>query len=362
MRVLTIGGAMIDTIAIIDSGRIERMSMKNADSSFLLLEEGRKAEAEEVSTHAGGGAVNAAVAMARLGMEVAVLAKLGVDARADAILKRLEQEGVSTGWIKRDPRSPTGASVFISSHDRNAAVFTFRGANTLLAAEDLSDEAFAANVIYVANLSNELAACFPAIVERGKKHGALVAANPGPRQLSARGNEFLESLGAIDILILNRIEADVLAPRLITRWGEGGPGLIFPPGEPVPALATRGLVGGGFEMSIVSYLRALTQLGPKYVTVTDGAQGAFVGSHEEIIFSPAFKSKVIGTAGAGDAFGATLTAYLAMGYPIDEAVSAATVNSASVVGHVDTQTGLLRRYELDQKVAAGQRAIKRWPL
>ena len=362
MRVLTIGSAMIDTIAIIDSARIERISMQNADSSFLLLEEGRKTEAGEVSTHTGGGAVNAAVAMARLGMEVAVLATLGADARAEAILKRLEQEGVSTEWIKRDPRSPTGASVFISSHDRNAAIFTFRGANTLLEVEDLADKAFAAGVIYIANLSNESADCFPAIVERGKKHGALVAANPGPRQLSARGNAFLESLAAIDILILNRMEADVLVPRLIARWGEGGPGLIFPPGEPVPALATRGLVGGGFEMSIVSYLRALTQLGPRYVTITDGAQGAFVGSREEIIFNPALKSKVIGTAGAGDAFGATLTAYLAMGYRIDEAVSAATVNSASVVGHVDTQTGLLRRHELDQKVAAGQRAIKRWPL
>ena len=362
MRVLTIGSAMIDTIAIIDSARIERISMQNADSSFLLLEEGRKTEAGEVSTHTGGGAVNAAVAMARLGMEVAVLATLGADARAEAILKRLEQEGVSTEWIKRDPRSPTGASVFISSHDRNAAIFTFRGANTLLEVEDLADKAFAAGVIYIANLSNESADCFPAIVERGKKHGALVAANPGPRQLSARGNAFLESLAAIDILILNRMEADVLVPRLIARWGEGGPGLIFPPGEPVPALATRGLVGGGFEMSIVSYLRALTQLGPRYVTITDGAQGAFVGSREEIIFNPALELKVIGTAGAGDAFGATLTAYLAMGYRIDEAVSAATVNSASVVGHVDTQTGLLRRHELDQKVAAGQRAIKRWPL
>jgi ribokinase len=46
MKVLTIGSAMIDTMAIIDSGRIERMTMLNADSSFLLLEEGRKTEAE----------------------------------------------------------------------------------------------------------------------------------------------------------------------------------------------------------------------------------------------------------------------------------------------------------------------------
>jgi hypothetical protein len=33
---------------------------------------------------------------------------------------------------------------------------------------------------------------------------------------------------------------------------------------------------------------------------------------------------------------------LVVGRRIDEAVSAATINSASVVEHVDTQTGLLR--------------------
>ena len=78
--------------------------------------------------------------------------------------------------------------------------------------------------------------------------------------------------------------------------------------------------------------------------------------------NPALETKIVGTAGAGDAFGATLTAYLALGRRIDEAASAATVNWASVVEHVDTQTGLLRRHELDQKAAAGQRPIIRWPL
>ena len=66
MKAITIGGAMVDTIAIIESDRIERMAMLNADTSFLLLEEGRKTEALDVSTHCGGGAINTAVAMARL--------------------------------------------------------------------------------------------------------------------------------------------------------------------------------------------------------------------------------------------------------------------------------------------------------
>src|SRR4029078_13403701 len=136
MKALCIGGAMIDTIAIIESDHIERMSMLNAEASFLLLEEGRKTEAIEVSTHCGGGAVNTAVAMARLGLDVATLVVLGRDARADLILGRLAAEGVSAPWIVPGGKEPTGASVLISSHDRNAAVFTFRGANTLLEPQD----------------------------------------------------------------------------------------------------------------------------------------------------------------------------------------------------------------------------------
>jgi hypothetical protein len=35
MRVLTVSGALFDTIAIIDTDRIERVVMPNADASFL---------------------------------------------------------------------------------------------------------------------------------------------------------------------------------------------------------------------------------------------------------------------------------------------------------------------------------------
>jgi ribokinase len=157
------------------------------------------------------------------------------------------------------------------------------------------------------------------------RQGRLFQQPARPRQLSARGRAFFESLAAIDILVLNQFEADLLVPRLIARWGEGGPALTFSPGEPVPALAASGLVGGGFEMSIVAYLQALTQMGPGHVIVTDGSRGAFVGSRDEIFFSPALETKIVGTAGAGDAFGATISAYLALGHRIDDAICAAAV-------------------------------------
>ncbi|MDR3437396.1 carbohydrate kinase family protein [Telmatospirillum sp.] len=364
MRFLTVGGAMIDTIAIIDSDRIERMSMFNAESSFLLLEEGGKTEAQEISTHCGGGAVNAAVAMSRLDQDVATMVKLGRDTRAEALLARLMDEGVSTRWVHRDQHAPTGASVLISSHDRNAAIFTFRGANTLLEPADLQDDAFAVDAVYISSLANKSGECLPTIIASAKDHGAIVAVNPGLRQLSAYGRAFQDCLERIDILSINRTEAGALVPHLVTKAGEGGPGLPLAAGEKLPALAVDGLSGGGFEMSLVGFFRTLTALGPSHVVLTDGGRGAFVATPTEILYCPAAQCPVVGTAGAGDAFASTFTTFITLGCGPEKALRAATLNAASVVGHIDTQNGLLTLDVLEAALADKSKgpAVRRWPL
>ena len=364
MKALTIGGAMVDSIAIIDSARIERMSMRNAESSFLLLEEGRKTESEEISTHAGGGAVNAAIAMARLGLDVSSIVKLGVDQRADAILAKLEGEGVSTRWITRDARSPTGASVLISSHDRNAAVFTFRGANTLLEFGDVKPGALGVDIVYVSSLSNQSADSFPDVVKAAKAKNCLVAANPGVRQLTARGRAFMDAVPAVDILLVNRAEANALVPALSAIAGEGGPSLPFDPEDDVPDLLRRGLSSGGFEISLLRFFKVLLDAGARMVVVTDGRKGAFVGTPKEVVFCSAVPTQVVGTAGAGDAFSATFVALTAMKHPLKQALQAASLNAASVVRHADTQSGLLRYGELEEELLArGKEAeFRSWPL
>jgi ribokinase len=363
MKAISIGGAMVDTIAIIESDRIERMSMLNAETSFLLLEEGRKTEALDVSTHCGGGAINTAVAMSRLGLDVSTLVKLGRDARADFILARLSAEGISARWVIRDAKAPTGASVIISSHDRNAAVFTFRGANTLLEPSDLADDAFAVDLVYVSNLSNQSADCYPHIIEKAKAAGALVAVNAGLRQLSVRGGTFLDSLGRIDILALNRAEADSLVPGLVAKFGEGGPTLALDAGEQPPPLLARGLVGGGYELSLPAFLHAVRQLGTRYVMLTDGRGGAFVCANDSVLYCPAAEATVASTTGAGDAMASTFAAHIALGRPGDVALKAATINAASVVGHIDTQSGLLRRDALEGRLAArSELQLRKWRL
>lgn len=364
MKALTVGGAMIDTIAIIESERIERMSMLNADASFLLLEEGRKTEATEISTHCGGGAINAAVSMARLGLDVSTLIKLGKDERAETLLAHLLKEGVSTRYALRDETAPTGASVLVSSHERNAAVFTFRGANSFMTPQDLRDDAFAVDVVYIANLSNKSADCYPLIVQKAKSRGALVAANPGVRQLSARGAAFKKMLSSLDILAINRTEAEVLVTALVAEHGEGGPALRVKKGETLPKLAIRGLNGGGFNMSLRGFLKALIASGANCVLLTDGRDGAFVARRDELYHCPSMTTEVAGTAGAGDAFTSTYTVFKAQGLSVEQSLIAATLNAASVLRHVDTQSGLMKRAALDKAMHETKApiSVQRWTL
>ncbi|MEZ5818968.1 MAG: carbohydrate kinase family protein [Hyphomicrobiaceae bacterium] len=361
MKSLTVGSATIDTIAIIASDRIERMMMLNADASFLLLQEGSKTEALEISTHCGGGAVNTAVALARLGFDASTIIKLGQDQRAETVLARLMAERVSPRWAVRDARAPTGASVLVSSHERNAAIFTFRGANTLIEEKDLREDAFAVDLVHVASLSNESADHFPLIVQKAKSQGAMVSVNPGPRQLAARAAAFEQCLGSIDVLSINRAEAEVLVPALVARFGEGGDTLA---GGDLPRLAARGFAGGGFHMSLKNLMGAVLSLGPKVLLITDGGHGAYAATEGEIVHAAPKLVEVAGTAGAGDAFVSTFAGFTALGAPLEKALRAASLNAAAVVGFVDTQTGLLTRARVEELLHAEGEAIRirRWAI
>lgn len=357
MKALTIGSAMIDTIAIIESSRIERMTMLNAETSFLLLAEGHKTEALEISTHTGGGAINAAVAMARLGLDVSTLAKLGRDQRAETILARLMQAGVSTRWIGRDERAATGAAVMISSHERNAAIFTFRGANTLLEDGDLKPDAFEVDLVHASSLSNRSADRLPRIIAEAKRTGAFLSTNPGIRQLSSRGVALQDALGGIDLLVVNKIEASALVPMIAGKIGEGGPPLGADSEEPPSSLARQGLTGGGYHLGLRSFFTALRDAGARYVLVTDGAAGSFLADRDLIRFCPAAPATVAGTAGAGDAYAATLATFLAQGRAPEDAMRAAALNAASVVGCIDTQSGLLSGAPLAEALEGAGRTL-----
>ncbi len=345
---------MIDTIAVIDDTLIERMSMNNADRAFLLLEEGRKTEASIISTHPGGGAINSAVSFARLGFSATALVKLGRDTRAQAIRSALAAEGISPALIVETDAAGTGASVLISAHERNAAIFTFRGANSYLETSDLAGADFSQSIVYITGLSNRSAGVFPEIVDRAAAQGAFVAANPGIRQLAARGGAFQKALSKISLLSMNREEAATLIPRLMESYPQPSRTYLPPVTRETPDLMRRGLSASGFEMMLPQFCEALLSLGPQCILVTDGKRGAYAAVGKEIVFCPSLTTTVIGTAGAGDAFTSTFTAMYANGAMPGEALQYAATNASSVVEFADTQSGLLGWTPLHDALASNK--------
>jgi ribokinase len=106
-----------------------------------------------------------------------------------------------------------------------------------------------------------------------------------------------------------------------------------------------------------SFFTALRDAGARYVLVTDGAAGSFLADKDLIRFCPAAPATVAGTAGAGDAYAATLATYLAQGRAPEDAMRAAALNSAAVVGYIDTQSGLLTGAALAQALDGAGRTL-----
>jgi len=344
LKALTVGSSSVDIITVIADENIERITMVNATASFLLLEQGRKIDAENISIHCGGGAVNVAVSLARLGYDAAVLSKIGIDLNADKVRETLRQEGVSDDLLVESGELGTGVAVMISSHDRNATIFTHRGANTLLHCDDIADDIFnGVDLLYVASLSEGSADCFPHLLKTGREAGARVAANPGIRQLTTRRREFFDALENLDLLTMNRVEAQALLPGTKGARPKNQPLTLDQDG---PELMTRGLHFEGLHLELDRFTQELHERGPRFVVVTDGIKGAYLSAQGHLYFCPVLHTEAAGTAGAGDGFASTVAAYLESGAEPEDALLAATANASSVVEHVDTQTGLLDREKI----------------
>lgn len=351
MKAITIGSAMVDIITIVADSDVERMTMHNATSSFLLLEQGRKIDAESISIHIGGGAINTAVCLSRLGCDAGCFVKIGKDINGQRIIDRLTEEKVSAEHVINSSEDSTGTAVMISSHDRNATIFTQRGVNRLLRCDEIQSEIFEGmDLVYVSSLSNESADCFPQIVKQADEAGAFVATNPGIRQLTSRTDAFFESLGHVHLLNLNRVEAAALIPGIFARLGDLNRVQIGNLTDDSPELVRTGLSFGGFSISLATLFDAIITLGPKYFNLTNGSEGAYLSDGKKIVYASAPAIEPQGTAGAGDAFASTLSLLLADNEPFERALRAASVNASHVVKVIDTQSGLLNRKVLDAEI------------
>lgn len=188
-------------------------------------------ELSDLTPSLGGGPFNVAVAAARLGAQVGFQSRLSTDAFGDALVKRLENEGVDTSLVQRGDE-PTTLAV-ASLDEGGSATYSFYNEGT--ADRLVEPVANDARVAYFGTLSLAMepgASRYAEVLHTMAKNGSLIAVDPNirPDTDTAEHREFLQALlDDVTILKVSNAEAEFLGveslkkvPVVVTTHGAHG--------------------------------------------------------------------------------------------------------------------------------------------
>lgn len=299
--VLTVGSATVDTFLTVEQ-------------PFSSLKLGDKALVKSVDKRSGGGATNSAAAIAKLGLKVKTLTKLGNDHDADLILAELKALGIENICHSKSKQQTDLATIISSTKEKDRIILVHKGASTDLSAKDFHPSQVNPSWIYLATLAGKSLQVAYEIAELAGKKGIKLLFNPS-LYLAQQGKKKLSGiLRHAAVLVLNKEEAQAL---LKTSSG-----------------------------NVKHLLKELQQCGPKVVVVTDGRRGLYA-LQENIMYSltKTPNVKIVHTAGAGDAFTSGFLAGLIKNYSFEDALRLGQANASSVIQHLGTKTGQLTEKE-----------------
>ena len=226
----------------------------------------------------GGSAAITAVAAARLGLSVALVAAVGADPAGDFMLGQLAREGVGIAAVAVHDTAPTGMTVALS-RGADRAILTAPGAVASLTAQDVPAALLArARHVHVSSyflLERSLGPGLAAVLAAARAAGATTSLDTNWDPAGKWGDDHLRAaLAQTDVLLPNETEALRIAGvpalpaaagaltaagrRLVVKLGERGAlcadGPVWhraelPPVTPVDATGAgdcfnAGLIGG----------------------------------------------------------------------------------------------------------------------
>ncbi len=279
---------------------------------------GQSVNGDAFQEAAGGKGANQAVAAARLGARVALVARVGRDSRGDVVLARLHDENVDTRFVTRDPREPTGVALCQVGASGEKQILSASGANARLTAALVREAAPALTSarVVLCQLGVPLEAVEEA-VRIARSVRVLVMLDPGPPAPLPNG-----LLAQLDVIRPNASEAQILTGiRVRDR-------------------------NGAREAA-----RDLLRRGVKTAVVQAGDDGDMALWRDRELWLPRFEVKRVDATGAGDAFASALAVCLAQGKPLEEAGPFASAAAALATTHLGAQASLPMREAVLQLLA-----------
>ena len=252
----------------------------------------------------GGDTSNAAIAAARQGARVGMIAAVGQDMPGDSFMRLWAREGVDTSCVLRSDHAQTG--VYFVTHDSDGHQFLHyraRSAASLYGVADVPEATIAgARMLYVSGISQGISgtACDAVFtgIDVARRHGVSVAYDTNYRPKlwpPARAAAVMHAaMGSVDYALPGLDDVKTLT------------GLTEP------------------QAMLDFYLR----LGPKVVVLKMGEAGAWVATPDRRVSIPAFPVQTVDATGVGDTFCGSFMARILAGDGPEEAARYASVAAA----------------------------------
>lgn len=272
----------------------------------------------------GGKGANQAVGSVRSGSKTFFIGKVGIDAFGNDMISQLENEGVNTEHVIRDPHESSGVAFILIDETGENMISVAPGANFKLTPEEVQ-----ANSEVIKNakcLIVQMEIPIETIEEIFKiaKQGEVIKIlNPAPLKPIS-----LSILNKIDIIIPN--EGELLQLHSLLKLKE--------------------LVGNS-EDRIIQASKDISRFGIKTIITTLGNKGCILydAADNRITEVPAFKVQAIDTVGAGDCFNGVVASKLCQGENILTSVKYATAAASIAITRQGAQASMPYLNEIEDR-------------
>jgi len=301
MKVLGMGNALVDVLAIIDNDELLK-KLELPKGSMQLIDKNKfktvSAEINKLDTSivAGGSASNTIVGLAKLGMEAGFLGRIGKDNYGMHYKNDLAGHEVKSHLHEVDEVSGV-ASTFISK-DGERTFGTYLGAAALLKAEELDKRNFEGyDYFYIEGYLLQSHDLIRRAIVLAKEAGAKIVLDLASYNVVEENRDFLLKIipQYVDILFANEEEVKAL-----------------------------------LNMDVETAVSELAK-DVEIAIVKTGAKGSWIQRSEEKVFVPALKVECIDTTGAGDLYASGFLYGLIKGYSLKVCAEIGTLLAAHVI-------------------------------
>jgi len=261
----------------------------------------------------GGKGANQAVAAARLGAKVSLVARVGNDTFGKEALRRFGADSIDTDAVGIDEQRPTGTAGIVVDDAAENCIIVVAGANAGLSAQDVrtASPSIQNSEALLCQLETPLEATLEAF-RLARSAGVRTVLTPAPAQALPQDLFHLS-----DLCIPNETEVEFLTGRKVATIADA-------------------------EVAA----RQLHERGIAAVLVTLGSRGALLLENDQATHIPAIEVSAVDPTGAGDAFAAATAVFWSEGMSLENAVRRANLVASLTVTRLGTQTAFPFRGEL----------------